>query len=87
MRKITPDLHYNGDRSPFFIPLTASWLLQSEEERIQLLESLLQYITNKENIVFASVKEIVEYYKKPVAMKDLSSSNFQCVSSTVTYEY
>mgnify|MGYP002562065644 FL=1 len=62
-----------------------SWVLQSEEERTELLESLLQYITSKENIVFASVKEIVEYYKNPVPMNELSSSNFKCVSSTVTY--
>lgn len=34
------DLHYNHDRAPFVIGLTASWLLQDETARLEVLEVL-----------------------------------------------
>ena len=77
------DLHYNGDRSPFFIPLTASWAVQTED-RLSLLESLLQYITSRDNVVFASMKEIAAYAKKPVKVSEMVSGDYTCVTSTVT---
>lgn len=78
------DLHYSGNKAPFFIPLTASWILQNESERLQLLESLLTYIASKEGVIFASVKEIVNYFKHPVPLPQLKEEDFACVSSTIT---
>ena len=38
MSAFSSDLHYNHDRAPFVIGLTASWLLQNEQERLEVLE-------------------------------------------------
>lgn len=54
------------------------------EGRLSLLESLLQYITSKDNVVFASMKEIAKYAKKPVKIGQMTSSDYTCVRSTVT---
>ena len=54
------------------------------EGRLSLLESLLQYVTSKDNVVFASMKEIAAYAKKPVKIGQMASGDYTCVKSTVT---
>lgn len=49
-----------------------------------MLESLLQYITSKDSVVFASMKEIATYAKKPVKVSQMTSGDYACVRSTVT---
>lgn len=57
------------------------------EGRLSLLESLLQYITSKDSVVFASMKEIAAYAKKPVKVTEMTSGDYACVRSTVTWDW
>ena len=74
------------------IGLTASWLLQDEQQRNAALEvraamvregsEVLQYIAGKSGVVFASMVEVVKYMKSPQSLDAMRQQQHTCVSST-----
>lgn len=51
---------------------------------MRALETVLQYMTSKSNVIFASVSEIVRYYQNPVGIDSMKASDYPCVTATET---
>ena len=52
---------------------------------MRALETVLQYMASKSNVIFASVSEIVRYYQNPVDINSMKASDYPCVTATETY--
>lgn len=48
-------------------------------------QTVLSHIVSKENVVFASLKEIIQYYQAPVDYSDMKASDYSCVRTTEVY--
>lgn len=81
------DLHYDGNKAPFGLYFHGAWL-KRDTNNVKLLKELYRYMGSKNNTVFATQKQIIQWMQNPIPYSQLyTRTEFNCPNPLPTTYY